>query len=278
MIRTIADLLLPVLAVLGIAAAGAGLFYYKTQRDYKRIDRLVFSMKMGLDYIRSLREKDQQAKFPKLYKKINQERKELEELIDRHSSKMDKERYQEALQVIHVAAALQPQGNFLTEVAGGVLDFVDDLFPEAEKVTSKLRPGNRPAADAVYDVEDDIKDPTLKKTRYIQQLAPEILEVYTKIERNRNLIAEKLEAANLSNKAELLAIHEGNMRNYEDVLSGYLKIRQEPTQYYKADERLNQARLTLLRVNEILTETLKQINENDMMNFEISLRLLQKER
>lgn len=263
------------LTFIGIPAAIFAGIYYKTRADFKRMDRLMVSMKMGLDYIRQLRQHDQRSSYPKLYKKVNQERKELEGLIGKYSNKLDAQRYQEALKLIHTASALKPQGNFLTEVAGGVLDLVDDFFPEVEKVTSMLRPKENMNDAFIYDAQTD--DSTMQNVRHIQQQAPEILEVYSKIEKNRQQIVLKLEESTLSNKAELLAIHQGNMRNYEEVLQGYLKIKEDPTQYYKSEQRLQQARLSLDRVDHSLSDTLRQINENDMMNFEISLRLLQKE-
>ncbi len=253
------------------------ILHYQTKSDLKRLDRLVVSMKIELDYIRNLHQKDQNANYPKLYKKINQERKELETLLNKYRHKLEMDHYEEALKILHIVSALKPKGHFLTDVADGVLDMVNDFFPEAEKVTAMFRPKQTDNSDLFYDIDDLSGDEVLAKQRQIQQIAPEILEIYSKIQKNKEQISEKLEATTLGNKAELLAIHEGNMRNFEDVLAGYLKIKEDPNQYYNAKERLSKAEQTLHKVSESLTETLRQINENDMMNFEISLRLLQKE-
>lgn len=64
------------------------------------------------------------------------------------------------------------------------------------------------------------------------------------------------------------------MNRFEDVLTGYLKIKQSPKDYYKADERLETARLALVQFDEDLDETLRQLNESDMKDFDISLRLM----
>lgn len=276
-VEPLINILLPVFAIIGSAVLITGLLNYRIQLGLKRVDRLMFSMKNGLNYLRDLHQKDSKGSYPKLYKKLRQEGKELELLLDKYGHKLESSHYQEAQRLIHVASVLEPKSNFLTEMAGGVLDVVDDFFPEVGKVTSLFKRQTGGQMDIIYDFDSDHQDPNLAKVHYVQQVAPEILEIYTKIEKSNEQIVQKLETNNPSNKAELLAIHQANMRNFEDVLKGYLSIKEDPSYYYKAQERLTQARETLVRVDQILTETLRQLNENDMMNFEISLRLLQKE-
>lgn len=270
-----------ILLALMVAVTGLGIWggiLYKTQSDLKRLDRLTLSLKMGLDYVRNLNQGNSDQQYPQLYKKITQNRKELETLVDKYGSKLEPQRYKEAVSIIHIASALKPKGNFLTEVADSMMDFVTDIFPDAKKVTSIFKSKTTPVnPDIIYQTDvDETDDETLRKIRYVQQVAPEILEIYTSIEKHNQQIVEKLKASALGNKAELLAIHQSNMRNCEDVLDGYLKIKQAPSQFYKSQERLAQGEQILRKVKETLTETLRQINENDLMNFEISLRLLQK--
>ncbi|MGT2756189.1 hypothetical protein [Streptococcus ovuberis] len=263
--------------ILGLPVAGGiGAWRYKTQKDLMRIERLTVSLQMGLDYVRNLKQSDQQGQYPQLYRKINQDAKELDRLVERHSNRLDTQQYQDAISLIHVSSALKPKGNFLNDVTDGVLNLVEDIFPEAEKVTARLRPKETvDNPDIIYQAADDKSHETFLKMRHIQQVAPEILETYTSLSKSHEQIVEKLEKAQLANKKELLAIHLSNMRNFNDVLDGYLRIKEDPSQYFKAEDRLKQAKFSLESGQEILKQTLRQINENDMMNFEISLRLLQ---
>lgn len=271
-----------IIALLGLGlpiAGGVAFFRYKTKQEIQRIERLTTSVNMGLDYVRKLKESNQQGQYPKLYKKINQEATELDGLVKRHSNRLDHQPYQAAVTAIHIASALnKPKTNFLTDVTDGVLNLVEDIFPEAEKVTSLLRTKESDDnPDYIYQAADDKRHETFMKIRQIQQVAPEILETYSSLSKSNEQIVQRLEDSPLSNKKELLAIHQGNMRNLNDVLDGYLRIKEDPSQYFKADERLKQAKCSLEQGQSILKETLRQINENDLMNFEISLRLLQNE-
>ncbi len=58
----------------------------------------------------------------------------------------------------------------------------------------------------------------------IADLAPEILETYCNIQRDNLVILEKLEKAT-DKREELTAIHEANMNRFNDILQGYLKIK-----------------------------------------------------
>ncbi len=108
----------------------------------------------------------------------------------------------------------------------------------------------------------------------ISQLAPEIWERLQNIEMDDRMIRQKIEELELANKQELLAVHEVNMGRYHDILGTYLKIKASPNYYYQEEERLEKSRQALEKFDLTLDETLRQINEGDMMNFEISLRLL----
>ncbi|MDQ0223338.1 hypothetical protein [Streptococcus moroccensis] len=270
------DFLYTLLALALPIAAVVGGIRYKTKTDLKKIELLSVNLRLGLDYVRNLKQSNELGQYPKLYKKLNQDSKELSDLIDRHGDKMSPQSYQEAVSMIHIASALQPKGNFLTDVTDGVLSLVEDIFPDAERVTAKLRPKEQyDNADYIYQAADEKASETLTRVRYIQQVAPEVLEVYTSLAKSNEQIVAKLKESELPNKNELLAIHHSNMRNFNDVLDGYIKIKEDPSQYFKAQERLDRAKQSLENGQQILTQTLRQINENDMMNFEISLRMLQ---
>ncbi len=58
----------------------------------------------------------------------------------------------------------------------------------------------------------------------IADIAPEILETYCNIQRDNLVILEKLEKVT-DKREELTAIHEANMNRFNDILQGYLKIK-----------------------------------------------------
>lgn len=118
--------------------------------------------------------------------------------------------------------------------------------------------------------EEDKHELTIEES--VDTYAPELKTTYDNIRRDHETILEKIQKAD--NKEELLALHQASMNRFEDVLTGYLKIKQSPKDYYKADERLETARLALVQFDEDLDETLRQLNESDMKDFDISLRLM----
>lgn len=111
-----------------------------------------------------------------------------------------------------------------------------------------------------------------KEERQIEQLAPEILASYRNIKQDDELIREKIKTAD--NRAELTALHDANMNRFEDILEGYLKIKQSPKDFYNAEERLNLAKTALEQFDVQLDKTLQELNESDLADFEISLRLM----
>ncbi|MGQ7462818.1 hypothetical protein ACTGZQ_09930 [Streptococcus suis] len=129
--------------------------------------------------------------------------------------------------------------------------------------------------DQMEDTVVDYRDETWDEQKYISELAPEILETYCNIQRDNQVILEKLENAT-DKREELTAIHEANMNRFRDILQGYLKIKESPKDFFNAEERLAQARLALETFDRDLDDTIKQFNEADMQDFEISLRMMKK--
>ena len=66
------------------------------------------------------------------------------------------------------------------------------------------------------------------------------------------------------------------MEHYEDILEGYLKIKTSPKDFYNAKERLSSAKVAIEQFDLDLDETLRQLNEADLRDFDISLRILTK--
>ncbi|HFU4218012.1 TPA: hypothetical protein ACGO8M_001417 [Streptococcus suis] len=129
--------------------------------------------------------------------------------------------------------------------------------------------------DQMEDTVVDYQDETWDEQKRISELAPEILETYCNIQRDNQVILEKLENAT-DKREELTAIHEANMNRFRDILQGYLKIKESPKDFFNAEERLAQAKLALETFDRDLDDTIKQFNEADMQDFEVSLRMMKK--
>ncbi|HEM2548442.1 TPA: hypothetical protein U0431_001228 [Streptococcus suis] len=133
------------------------------------------------------------------------------------------------------------------------------------------------ASSSTGNVEEtpSLKGEMWDQQKRISEMAPEILETYCNIQRDNQVILEKLENTP-DKREELTAIHEANMSRFRDILQGYLKIKESPKDYFNAEERLAQAKLALETFDRDLDDTIKQFNEADMQDFEISLRMMKK--
>lgn len=107
----------------------------------------------------------------------------------------------------------------------------------------------------------------------IVQEAPEINDLYKNIQKDHHNILEKIKKAD--NVAELEALHESGMQKFYDILDGYLKIKASPKEYYNAEQRLENALVAIKAFDLDLDETLRQLNESDLSDFDISLRMMQ---
>lgn len=117
-------------------------------------------------------------------------------------------------------------------------------------------------------------DPHNQEEADLLKLAPELMTTYANVQADHQTILKKIEEADLHNKAELTALHETEMTRFKDILAGYLKIKAEPKNYYKADERLAKAKAALEDFDKNLDETIRRLNESDLQDFEISLRMM----
>lgn len=114
--------------------------------------------------------------------------------------------------------------------------------------------------------------PTSSEEERILQIAPEIIQPYRNIQKDHQLILQKIKEA--QNQSELEVLHGINMKRFRDILEGYLKIKQAPKDYYNADARLEQAQKALEQFDLDLDETLRRLNESQLQDFEISLRMM----
>lgn len=124
--------------------------------------------------------------------------------------------------------------------------------------------------DYTTDTSENNSDLLNKQT--IDKIPAEIKETYLNILKDHDEILKKIEMAD--NRAELEAIHESNMQRFRDILDGYLEIKNSPKNFYNADERLTKAKLALEKFDTDLDETLRQLNESNLKDFDVSLRMI----
>lgn len=108
----------------------------------------------------------------------------------------------------------------------------------------------------------------------VEELAPELLEVVRSVQLDVMTIERLIADSQSGNQAELLTLHKTNHQRFQTVLKGYLTIKANPNHYYDAQDRLATAQATLTRFADTLKEQVRQLNENDMHEFEVNLRLL----
>lgn len=121
------------------------------------------------------------------------------------------------------------------------------------------------------------KEAQPKKTS-LEELAPELVATVRNIQIDHEAILQKISQSESNNKEELTAIHQSQMEHYEDILEGYLKIKASPKDFYNAEERLAKAKAAIEQFDLDLDEALRQLNEADLRDFDISLRILDKEK
>lgn len=151
----------------------------------------------------------------------------------------------------------------------------DDMDASIYKRVSKK------AQEVIQDIELQLDrldiapemGPVSQDEKNLLENAPELLTVYRNIQRDHGVILDKIEQ--MDNKAELLAIHDNDMNRFKDILEGYLKIKASPKDFYNAQERLTQAKAALEKFDLSLDETLRKLNEQDLKDFDISMRMME---
>lgn len=142
---------------------------------------------------------------------------------------------------------------------------IHQTIQEEEKITKQLKLLN--LISPSYFISEE--------TKKILSIAPEIATTYQNVQNDHIEILEQLK--NLENAEELRVIHEINMKHYKDILDGYLKIKENPKNFYSAEDRLAQSKLVLEKFDTDLDETLRKLNERQLNEFEISLRMMGKD-
>lgn len=244
-ISVLGSLLGALLPFLVMGAIGYGVYYLATRQS--RLDKVNTAQRLQ-DLKDTIQQADRQVK-----------------LLDAYLDDKDYTQYSV------VARQLLPKIQDIQSEAGALKDKMDlNIY---KRVTRKA-----------IQVEEDIKlqlekldiipstAPASDEEKDILKRVPELNQVYTNIQRDHAAIIDKIEG--MDNKAELTALHQANMHRFEDILAGYLKIKESPKDFYNAEERLSQAKAALEKFDLDLDETLRQLNESDLKDFDVSLRMM----
>ena len=183
----------------------------------------------------------------------------------------DQESYQ------NLALEILPQ---LTYIKNAANDLRGEIPTSVyQRIQTKIRTVTDEIDEQLKKIEREKKrkDAQPKKTS-LEELAPELVATVRNIQIDHEAILQKISQSESNNKEELTAIHQSQMEHYEDILEGYLKIKASPKDFYNAEERLAKAKAAIEQFDLDLDEALRQLNEADLRDFDISLRILDKEK
>ena len=183
----------------------------------------------------------------------------------------DQESYQ------NLALEILPQ---LTYIKNAANDLRGEIPTSVyQRIQTKIRTVTEEIDKQLQKIEREKrqKEAQPKKTS-LEELAPELVATVRNIQIDHEAILQKISQSESNNKEELTAIHQSQMEHYEDILEGYLKIKASPKDFYNAEERLAKAKAAIEQFDLDLDEALRQLNEADLRDFDISLRILDKEK
>ena len=183
----------------------------------------------------------------------------------------DQESYQ------NLALEILPQ---LTYIKNAANDLRGEIPASVyQRIQTKIRTVTDEIDEQLRKIEREKKrkEAQPKKTS-LEKLAPELVATVRNIQIDHEAILQKISQSESNNKEELTAIHQSQMEHYEDILEGYLKIKASPKDFYNAEERLAKAKAAIEQFDLDLDEALRQLNEADLRDFDISLRILDKEK
>ena len=183
----------------------------------------------------------------------------------------DQESYQ------NLALEILPQ---LTYIKNAANDLRGEIPASVyQRIQTKIRTVTDEIDEQLRKIEREKKrkEAQPKKTS-LEELAPELVATVRNIQIDHEAILQKISQSESNNTEELTAIHQSQMEHYEDILEGYLKIKASPKDFYNAEERLAKAKAAIEQFDLDLDEALRQLNEADLRDFDISLRILDKEK
>lgn len=191
--------------------------------------------------------------------------------LENYQKAGDREQYQDlALQIL-------PQLTYIKNAS-------DDLRSQIsvsvyQRIQTKIRTVTAEIEDQLASFKEETqKAQEQSDSHSLEALAPELVTTVRNIQLDHEAILKKIAQSQSNNKEELTAIHQSQMEHFEDILEGYLKIKASPKDYYNAEERLTKAKSALEQFDLDLDETLRQLNEADLRDFDISLRILDKKK
>ena len=130
----------------------------------------------------------------------------------------------------------------------------------------------------IYEKELESKERAeQKKKEYylsLSQFALELSEVIKHSEVVSNMMREKLISSTISNKQELLAQQEINDGHFVTVVNTYLEMKRHPELYENIGQRLSEGKRAIKKYDTANTEALRKLNEDNLLEFEIALRLI----
>ena len=246
----VASYLIPI-AILG--AIGYGLYRHQSQKKV-RIEAKQASI----------------GRIEDLKSEIGQADRRIKEL-EAYQEDGDQESYQ------NLALEILPQ---LTYIKNAANDLRGEIPTSVyQRIQTKIRTVTDEIDEQLKKIEREKKrkEAQPKKTS-LEELAPELVATVHNIQIDHEAILQKISQSESNNKEELTAIHQSQMEHYEDILEGYLKIKASPKDFYNAEERLAKAKAAIEQFDLDLDEALRQLNEADLRDFDISLRILDKEK
>ena len=246
----VASYLIPI-AILG--AIGYGIYRHQSQKKV-RIEAKQASI----------------GRIEDLKSEIGQADRRIKEL-EGYQEYGDQESYQ------NLALEILPQ---LTYIKNAANDLRGEIPTSVyQRIQTKIRTVTDEIDEQLKKIEREKKrkEAQPKKTS-LEELAPELVATVRNIQIDHEAILQKISQSESNNKEELTAIHQSQMEHYEDILEGYLKIKASPKDFYNAEERLAKAKAAIEQFDLDLDEALRQLNEADLRDFDISLRILDKEK
>lgn len=246
----VASYLIPI-AILG--AIGYGIYRHQSQKKV-RIEAKQASI----------------GRIEDLKSEIGQADRRIKEL-EGYQEDGDQESYQ------NLALEILPQ---LTYIKNAANDLRGEIPASVyQRIQTKIRTVTDEIDEQLKKIEREKKrkEAQPKKTS-LEELAPELVATVRNIQIDHEAILQKISQSESNNKEELTAIHQSQMEHYEDILEGYLKIKASPKDFYNAEERLAKAKAAIEQFDLDLDEALRQLNEADLRDFDISLRILDREK